>query len=116
MSTSEAQRAHAGPGTGVALRIREARSFRDRLVGLSGVQPFVNCDALHLPRCRAIHTIGMAIAIDVIFVDRAQRVLRICAALGPGRLRWCRAADAVWELPAGFAHRLRLQVGDKFEC
>lgn len=36
--------------------------------------------------CRAIHTVGMRFALDLIFMDGAGRVLRSVAGVPPGRI------------------------------
>src|SRR6185436_12845863 len=62
--------------------------------------------------CWAVHTIGMRFAIDIIFVNRQGRIVRMVNDLGPWRTAITPRAHAVIELPAG---RLRCQdvaVGD----
>jgi uncharacterized membrane protein (UPF0127 family) len=60
----------------------------------------------------SIHTCFMRAPIDVVFLDRGGRVLRVAPALGPWRLAWCRGAAAVLELPAGACARAGLTAGD----
>jgi uncharacterized membrane protein (UPF0127 family) len=50
-------------------------------------------------------------AIDVVFLARGGRVLRVCHRLQPARFRWCRGARAVVELPAGHGSRLGIVPG-----
>jgi hypothetical protein len=88
------------------ITLREARSFRSRLLGLafrSGLDPG---EALLLPRCRSIHTFGMRFPIDVVFVDRDWNELRVVRALPPRRLARCRGAWAAIEVAAGEADLL----------
>lgn len=70
-------------------------------------------EAWLLPRCRAIHTIGMHYRIDVLFCDREGRILDIREGLGPCRVARRRDAAHVWELLAGSARRWGLAVGDR---
>ena len=73
-------------------------------------------EGLWLPECHAIHTIGMRLAIDVMFVDSEVRVLRICRNIKPNRLFLsCRHARAVLELGAGAINRTDVAVGDRLE-
>lgn len=44
-------------------------------------------DGLWLKPCGAIHTIGMAIRIDVVFLDAHLRVLRLCPSVPMRRIR-----------------------------
>lgn len=50
--------------------------------------------------CRGVHTAGMAYAIQVAFIDRNGRVLRV-RTLAPWRAALCRGAVAVVETRAG---------------
>jgi uncharacterized membrane protein (UPF0127 family) len=95
------------------LRIADARTMRQRLVGLLGKPPLRPGHALRLSPCRAIHTIGMRRPIDVVFVDRAGMVCGIRRCLPPWRIAIEWHAAAVLELRQGEAARLRLRVGDR---
>ncbi|MCD0501643.1 DUF192 domain-containing protein [Bordetella petrii] len=54
--------------------------------------------ALLLSPCWAVHTVGMRYSIDVAFIDRQGRVLRLARNLRPGRLAVCVRAAAVLEM------------------
>ncbi len=54
----------------------------------------------------------MRFAIDAVFLDADDRVLRIAANLRPWRLAACRGARAVIELAAGECARVDLREGD----
>lgn len=85
------------------LRIIVAHTRLQRLLGLHAVAPGArSVHALLLPRCRAIHTVGLAAAIDVVFLSADGRVLRIIARLRTNRAAFCTRAFAVLELPAGY--------------
>ncbi len=68
-----------------------------------------------ITRCKGVHTLGMAYAIDLVFLDRDWGILGIVHHVSPGR--WSVAASRgsgarqVLELGAGEATRLGLQVG-----
>lgn len=87
-----------------ALGGREARLAADplaRLLGLAGLRALPPDAALLLPRTRSVHTFGMRCALDLVWLDRAGRVVRVDHAVPPRRLRACRRAHAVVELPRG---------------
>lgn len=88
-----------------------ARGFIPRLCGLLGRQPPAPGTALLIVPCRAVHTVGMRYAIDVVFVARDGRVLRVCPRVAPMRARVCRQAWGVAELAAGEAGRLGIVAG-----
>jgi Uncharacterized ACR, COG1430 len=48
----------------------------------------------------------MRFAIDLVWLDRAGRVVRVDQAMRPGRFRSCRGAAAVLEVPAGRASEM----------
>lgn len=52
----------------------------------------------------------MAYPIDVVFIDRDWRVIRVVG-LRPFAIRACRGADAVLELRSGEAGRLGIAAG-----
>jgi uncharacterized protein len=78
-----------------------ARTRWQRLRGLAFRRLPPPGQALVFKRCRCVHTFGMRFPIDVVFLDAHGRVLRIAAAVPPGRLVACRRAGAVVEVPAG---------------
>lgn len=57
-----------------------------RLRGLLGREALPSGEALLIPRCGAIHTVGMRFALDVVFFDRHWRICRVCRDVRPGRL------------------------------
>jgi uncharacterized protein len=73
-----------------------ARSPLARLLGLA-LRRRPPGHALLLPRCRSVHTFGMRFPLDLIWLDRAGRVVRVDEAVPPWRVRSCRGADAVLE-------------------
>ncbi|HYY06536.1 MAG TPA: DUF192 domain-containing protein [Candidatus Limnocylindria bacterium] len=83
----------------------EARSLRDRLLGLAFVDALPIDHGLLLPGCRSIHTFGMRFAIDVIFLDARGDPLRVVRGLPPRRLATHWRAHAVIETRAGSGER-----------
>ena len=79
-----------------------ATTFWQRLRGLHAWPCLPWHAGLVLSPCKAVHTIGLAYAIDVLFVDQDARVLECVNALAPGRCAWNRHAFGVVELPAGY--------------
>jgi uncharacterized protein len=77
-----------------------AASWRARLLGLAGLRALPARTGLLLPRCRSVHTFGMRFALDLVWLDGAGTVLRIDRGVPPGRVRSCRAANAVVEFAA----------------
>jgi uncharacterized membrane protein (UPF0127 family) len=83
------------------LKLIPCQSSRARLIGLMG-RPQLHPDAgIWLSSCRAIHTLGMRMSIDVAFIDVTGRVVRVYRNLPPGRVVCCLAATSVVELGSG---------------
>ena len=85
---------------GDGLRLLIADTWRARLVGLAGLRRPPPDVALLLARCRCVHTAGMRWPLDLIWLDAEGGVARVDRAVPPWRVRRCRSARAVIELPA----------------
>src|SRR5438132_6090015 len=102
----------ATSGAVLAERLRLAHTAWTRLQGLLGTKRLDPGDGLWLRPCRQIHMFGMRYAVDAVFLDEHQRVVRALSELSPWRVS-PRVADAesVLELPAGTVARTRLAKG-----
>ncbi len=102
--------------TELASRVEKADTFWARLKGLRGRTDLLDGAALWIVPSRGVHTRGLSFPIDVVFLDRAMRVLAVEERLAPGRfarIRW--RARTVLELPAGRIRLSRTRVGDRIE-
>ncbi len=70
-------------------------------------------EGLWIAPCEAIHTIGMRFPIDVLFLSRTRKVLKVKERMPPGRIAVCLWAHSVLELPAGTAAATGTSVGDQ---
>ena len=82
-----------------------------RLRGLLGRSGLSSGEGMLLRPASSIHTGFMRFAIDAVFLDRENRVLKVAAELSPWRMAACKGARAVLELPAGEAQRRGLRPG-----
>jgi uncharacterized membrane protein (UPF0127 family) len=85
----------------VATVVELAHTRATRRKGLLGRDGLPASHALLLSPCFAVHTAFMRFAIDVAFVDRRGRVVKIVRNLAPGRMALSLRAHAVVELAAG---------------
>ena len=97
-------------GVGIAAR------WWERARGLWPGWPWPTFAVLQIPRCRAVHTFGMRVPIDVLFSDADGRVTSIRAALPPWRVARDGSACVTWEMRAGAAARLGLRVGSRLRA
>lgn len=94
------------------VRLVVARFPWQRAIGLIGRRSIAPDEGLLLPRCCAVHTVGMRFPIDVVFLDRNGAVMRVQHAVRPLRFLVCRGARSVVELSGGTADRLALVIGE----
>ncbi len=93
-----------------------ANSAWTRLRGLLGHKPLQAGEGLLLRGEKAIHTIGMGFAIDVLFLDRAGHVNHLIPNMVPLRAsRFISAAADVLEMPAGTLARSGTALDDLIE-
>ncbi|HUF17357.1 MAG TPA: DUF192 domain-containing protein [Thermoanaerobaculia bacterium] len=97
-------------------RLRVARSFRDRFLGLMGRRD-LSSSFIVFPNCRSIHTCFMMGPIDIAFLDRDGRVVTQHEAVHPWRLVFgTRASSAALEVPAGYLRSNGIKPGDVIVC
>jgi hypothetical protein len=101
-------------GTTVGTRIRVARSFAARTVGLLRTPSLEPGDGLWIENAPSIHMFFMRYPIDAVFLAADGRVTKVVPNLRPWRVVWwARGARDCLELPAGAADRSGIQVGDR---
>ena len=85
------------------LRIAEARTRSARMKGLAKLDEMPEATALHIPRCRSVHTFTMRFPLDLIWLDKAGHVVRVDPGVPPRRLKSCLRARSVLEARGGSA-------------
>lgn len=96
---------------------RVASSWWWRLRGLLGVRRFEHPAGLLIPHCSSIHSLGMSIAIDVLYLDDDFEVVKAVGAFKPWRISFGgRRAKQTLELPAGSIERAKIERGQRLEA
>lgn len=72
-------------------------------------------EGLLLTPANSVHMFFMRYAIDALFLDRDDRVLRVVHGLAPWRMAAKRGTRSVIELRAGECERHGIEVGDRLE-
>jgi uncharacterized membrane protein (UPF0127 family) len=93
------------------LRVTLAHSFFQRLAGLMG-KASPPAGGLLLSPCSSIHTFFMRFAIDAVFLDSENKVIKLVSDLHPWRIAVVPKAHRTLELPTGKARELSLKRGD----
>lgn len=99
----------------IATQVCIAGTSCARRKGLLGRQDIEEGAGLWIAPCEAIHTFGMKMRIDVLFLDAKFRILKIVEAMRPRRIAICLAASSVLELDPGAIGRSGAQVGDRLK-
>ena len=95
---------------------RAADTYWSSLRGLIGSQPLAQGEGLLIVPCNSVHTHFMSFPIDVLYVDRDDRVVAMNQSMAPWRFgRLHRQAHFVIELPAGTLGRSGTEVGDQLQ-
>ncbi len=105
--------ANATKHTTLGQEITLANASGERRKGLLKRDSLNPGTGLWIYPCEAVHTFFMRFAIDVIFLDRENRVRKITASLQPWRMSACMAASSVLELRAGTAEGTQTEAGDQ---
>lgn len=92
-----------------------ADTSRKRRVGLLKHDGLAPGQGLWIVPCEAIHSFGMKFPIDVVFMNRKKKVLKIRKDMGKRRLSFHLLANSVLELPAGTLEATGTEKGDQLE-
>ena len=102
------------PPSAPFLEVKMADSFFTRLAGLMFQKKMPQGTGLLLAPCNSVHMCFMRFAIDVIYIDKEYKILKVVKNLKPWvGLSMCSKAWATLEMPAGEAERCGLEVGRK---
>ena len=99
----------------IANQVLLADTFWKRLKGLLGTSSLPHGHGLLIKPCNSVHTFGMAYPIDVLFVDRNHRIIKIVEQMKSGKASMALSSSYVVELPAGTARQTACSIGDVLE-
>ena len=103
----------------VATRVRVADTSQTHSVGLLKHERLEPGEGLYIPGRNwlpfmAVHTIRMKFSIDVLFLDKNNRVAALYT-LPPNRIAWGSGARGALEVAEGAIVGSQTQIGDKIE-
>ncbi len=101
--------------TVVAKDVRVAGGIWSRFWGLMGRRALPEGSGLLLTPCSSVHTFFMRFPIDVLFLDRERRVVKLVPAMRPFRMALGGGGREALELGAGEAARAGVEAGDLLE-
>jgi uncharacterized protein len=96
--------------TGPGLVLHVARRYGERRRGLAKMEPMPPDHALHIVRTNSVHTFGMRFALDLVWLGRGGRVVRIDTNVPARRMKTCLRARSVIEACAGHGNRFAAAI------
>jgi hypothetical protein len=88
-----------------------AASRRSRMLGLAKLDELPRGHGLLLAPCRSVHTVTMRFALDLVWLGRDGRPVRLDEDVAPRRMRTCLGARSVVETPVGDGARFSAALG-----
>ncbi|MEO8126847.1 MAG: DUF192 domain-containing protein [Bryobacteraceae bacterium] len=98
---------------GEAIEIADTSS--KRRTGLLKHPGLTKGQGLWIVPCEAVHCFGMKFSIDVLFLNKKRKVLKVRKEMGRWGIAMCLRAHSVLELPAGTIAETGTQPGDELE-
>ena len=99
-------------GEVICERVKMANTMDERMIGLMMKKDLVGYDGLLIVPCNSIHTFFMRMNIDVLFLDKKNKIVKIIYDMKPWRLTGIYfKAHQVLEMKAGTLSR-NIKIGD----
>ncbi|MBI4908601.1 MAG: DUF192 domain-containing protein [Acidobacteria bacterium] len=102
-------------GTVVAEAADVADTSATRRTGLLKHEALRPGEGLWIVPCEAVHTFGMKFEIDVLYLSKTKKVLKLRPRMPKRRISACLLAHSVLELPSGMAAATSTAAGDQLE-
>lgn len=95
--------------------IEVADTSAKRRTGLLKHPSLTAGQGLWIVPCEAVHTFGMKFPIDIAFLNRKRRIVKVRQGVARRRMSLCLTAHSVLELPAGTLGQTGTEAGDQLE-
>jgi uncharacterized membrane protein (UPF0127 family) len=102
-------------GTVLATCLEVANTGPKRNKGLLGRKGLARGEGLWIVPCESVHTFFMQFPIDLVYLDRNNRIRKVRSSVPPWRLSVCLSAHSILELPSGTIRESQTQAGDMLE-
>lgn len=110
---------NATKGTLLADRAAVAATSAERRTGLLKRTALLPGEGLWIAPCECIHTFGMKFSIDVAFLSKKRKVIKVVSEIPKRRIALAVWAHSVVELPTGTLAQTKTCAGDQLileEC
>jgi uncharacterized protein len=101
--------------TVLASALEVADSGAKRSKGLLGRKGLSAGEGLWIVPCESVHTFGMQFPIDLIYLNRNNRIEKTRSNVPPWRVSVCLRAHSILELPSGSVRETQSMRGDTVE-
>jgi uncharacterized membrane protein (UPF0127 family) len=102
-------------GTVLAEKAAAADTSEKRRTGLLKHKSLPEGEGLWITPCEGVHTFGMSFPIDVVYISRQRKVVKLRVNMVRNRISFCLRAHSVLELPTGSISRTGTLPGDQLE-
>ncbi|MFA5039173.1 MAG: DUF192 domain-containing protein [Candidatus Omnitrophota bacterium] len=102
-------------GTILAEKVEIAETWRSRSKGLLGRRGLGKGEGLLITPCNSIHTFFMKFPIDVLFLDKNMKIVKITPSMGPWRLSGSLRGYQVLEIEHGASNNMGISVGNSLK-
>lgn len=96
----------------ISIKGMQTQSMKERLGGLLVLEALNQEQALWISPCNSVHTFGMKYVLDLVYIDKNNKVSSLVKNIKPWRMSLCLQAKTVIELLAGSIQHLDIQLGD----
>ena len=103
----------ARSGAVLGTEVERADSPWRRMRGLLGRASLPAGSGMRFEPASSLHMLFMRFAIDVVYVDREERVVKLVPNFKPWRFSAARGAHSAYELPEGTLADMDIEVGDE---
>ena len=92
-----------------------AKTTMQRMKGLLGTTSLSQTEGLLIEPCNSVHTFGMKYVLDIVYLDRNQKVIKCVSKMAPARMSMAFNATSVVEMAAGMIEANNIKPGDRLE-
>jgi hypothetical protein len=97
----------------IAKNAKIANNYFQRLKGLMFIRGMRGFDSLIFFNAPAIHTCFMRFAIDVVFLNKDNQIIKLVENMSPGKAVNCFQAKTTLELNTGVIDAMNMKINDK---
>ena len=103
-------------GEVISHKMVTATNIFSRMLGLMFSEKLPECDGFLISPCNSIHTFFMRYSLDILFLDKNFKIVKIIYGLSPWRMTWVYFKSShVLEMKAGMLKK-ELSIGEKLEA